>query len=85
MTKAQAEFLFEACENAGIECEIREGYSGRGMYGEETYGIVLKNPVDLVSAVIEHMRGITDSREMVAVPLFRALRVDGMGRDFIVY
>ena len=66
--------------------EVREAYSGRGMLGKETAGIVVNDIGELFE---EFVRNATDialeagSRE-IDLSDFR-LRWDGMGRQIIVY
>ena len=55
MTKELAEFLKEASENAGNECEIYETYSGRGMFGRTTCGVVVDSVGQLLSDVLGYV------------------------------
>jgi len=41
MTKAQAKRVIKRIEDKGGEARIYEGYSGRGMYGRNTTGVVV--------------------------------------------
>lgn len=43
MLKAVAKYLELAATEIGLDCEIVDGYSGRGMYGEETIAVRLDN------------------------------------------
>lgn len=49
--------------------EIREGYSGRGMYGKETIAIVVPSSDD-----VDFLK-----------KKYRGLKVDNMGMSYIVY
>ena len=40
MTKQQAKNLIKRIEDNGGEANLYEGYSGRGMFGEQTYGVM---------------------------------------------
>ena len=40
MTKTQAKRVIKRLENKGGEARIYEGYSGRCMYGRQTFGVV---------------------------------------------
>ena len=42
----------EYLEDDGYEAEVRENYSGRGMYGRETVGIVTSAPGTMVGAAV---------------------------------
>ena len=95
MTKEMAEFLKEASENAGNECDIREDYSGRGMYGRETYAIVVNSETHLISDLVQYMaESVCDTNEGEEnqgwcggqIPdSDGGLRVDSMGRDVVIY
>lgn len=54
MKQKLAEFIVEAGSQQGIECRLYEDYSGRGMYGDKTTGVVVGNVADLLEAVIIH-------------------------------
>jgi len=81
-----AETLCDICNNEGIECEVREGYSGRFMYGSETTGIILNSEMDLIKAIINNADMLIDENDGAA-PLFNIgrLKSDSMGRQTIVY
>ena len=40
MTEAQADKVMETLDQCGVEYQVYEDYSGRGMYGRTTTGIV---------------------------------------------
>jgi hypothetical protein len=54
MTKEMAEFFQEVSENAGNECDIRDDYSGRGMYGKTTYAVVIDSQVQLLTDILQY-------------------------------
>jgi hypothetical protein len=72
MKLENASKIFYYLEDKGTPVEIFEGYSGRGMYGEETTGIVVDNAMDVAHAM-GHL-GIEDNQ-----------RTDSMGLQTIVY
>ena len=41
MTKKQAKAVIKRIEDKGGEAKLYEGYSGRGMFGRETFGVVV--------------------------------------------
>lgn len=92
MKKAMAEFIIQACENADAFFEfddsfpeIREGYSGRSMYGENAYGIVCQNPIRVMAAVAAEMLELDSSNDLgFDVSELAKLRQDSMGRDSII-
>lgn len=65
--------LEEVFEEIADECDglVRYGYSGRGMYGSQCYGIVTNRPSEAIDAGREH--GLTGHRQ------------DSMGLEYIVY
>lgn len=96
-----AKFLKEASENAGNECKIREEYSGRGMYGKTTVGIVVDSQEQLLADVIQYVKeqigeltyqhDINGGEATVLtweggeIPDPDDFRVDNMGQRVIVY
>jgi hypothetical protein len=97
-----AKFLKRVCEDIGNqECEIREDYSGRGMFGKQTAGIVVDSVPMLLADMIQWVSGNiceykTDADENGAglslnewtggeIPDISDLRVDNMGRSTILY
>ena len=59
------------CSNTHAEANVREQYSGRGMYGKNCVGIVTSNPVEVIELAAQV--GITGAK------------MDSMGMDTIVY
>ena len=72
MQLRNAERIADALEAEGVDVEIYEDYSGRGMFGSQTAGVVVKDPgsVELIMSQL----GIEDSQ-----------RRDNMGLSYIVY
>jgi hypothetical protein len=92
MTKEMAEFLKGVCDENGAECTIYEDYSGRGMYGETTTGIVVSSVLDVLSAVLEYMADNIEVGEQdywfggtVLRDGLSEFRQDNMGTNTIVY
>ena len=56
MTIQLANFLKNALEYDGKEAEIRERYSGRGMFGRETVGIVFSSPTILLESILTYIK-----------------------------
>lgn len=78
-----AQFLIDAANYAGIEAEIYENYSGRGMRGESTAGVVVENPIALLGAAIEYAAE-GDDRDLSGWDLHK-LKTDSMGLSSILY
>ena len=51
MKKEIADILIEEADNVGIDLKAYEKYSGRGMYGKDTVGIVYEKENDLLRVV----------------------------------
>lgn len=85
MTEEQCNFLAAALDEAGVEHDVMDDYSGRGMYGERTKAIVVCSSSVLLAVVVEYMRGLSEE-EIEQVPELppRGFRQDQMGRDDIV-
>lgn len=85
MEKAVAELLAEMSDG-----EVREGYSGRGMFGRVTCGVVLDSMSNLVVALLENAEEVAErveSMEEEGIYLPDSLRTDsmGMGMGIIIY
>ena len=70
-------------EYLGHTASVHEDYSGRGMFGETTPGIVSNAPAVLVGHLLAHaiMTHAPKTRPMELLPL----RWDNMGMDIIYY
>lgn len=78
LTVEQANDLVDALNSENIEAEVSEGYSGRGMYGDEVVGIILPDAKALIAlGFLAADCGI----ELDDLPK----RTDSMGRGIIVY
>ena len=56
MTQELAEFFKEALEYGGEEPEIVSNYSGRGMMGKTTFGIIFPSETLLMACVLDYIR-----------------------------
>lgn len=92
-----AKVIVEACEEIGIEVDLREDYSGRGMYGSTTAALVLADEKDLVKATAlaairvhenaEHEEFNGREASMTSEDYLQGLdfKFDSMGHDIVVY
>lgn len=84
-----AQGIVEYAHNLGVEAEVRKNYSGRGMYGRETAGVVIGNIGDFVQAVAGVSSELTSNHTEDEVDDFindmGGLTTDNMGRDIIIY
>lgn len=83
MDKDAAKFIVDALEFAGESAEMRDDYSGRGMYGKQTCGIVFDSIGLLVPAIVDFIKqnGIPHD----TLPDFGVLRTDNMANRTIIY
>lgn len=95
-----AQFIIQACENADTFFQdeesmptIQENYSGRGMFGKQTAGIICTHIMPVMAAVtceIVERLGYSNDTDDEAVDLhemledIRHFQMDSMGRDSIV-
>jgi hypothetical protein len=74
-------FVKLICINSD-ECVIYEDYSGRGMYGETTTGIVTSSISEFIKSCIA---ATLDEPEVMEKILSKNIRSDSMGLDIIFY
>jgi len=78
-----------AAADLGLEIEVREGYSGRGMYGATTTGLVYRSETDLLRAIALVAGTIAEEQGLDALDLFieglAELSTDDLGRQRIIY
>ena len=88
MQKELAQLLVEIMEDAGEEASIYENYSGRGMYGRTTTGLVVDNLALLLTNVIANAERLSDyDNEWLEAkfPNINSLRYDSLGNQIILY
>jgi len=70
-----------------VDAEIYEDYSGRGMFGKTTTGLVVDNITELLAAVINNADLLVEQDDEYPEALFsiNGFRVDSMGTQTIVY
>jgi len=83
MTKEHAQFFKSALEYDGEECDLREDYSGRGMMGKQTCGIVFSGPTILMASVLTYIK--ENEIPHSQIPDLEIIKVDNMGMDVIWY
>ena len=85
-----AEFLKDQIENIGESCEIHEDYSGRGMFGNTTTGIVVENVSHVMRALAEFAKSnsgleLTEEEFVALDDIAGGFRSDSMAMDTILY
>ena len=85
MTIEQARFLETINSEMGNQdLDIRTNYSGRGMYGRETVGVVVDSQTQLLADVLNYHLQSTQIPDQ-PTPEFSNFRVDNMGHSVILY
>jgi hypothetical protein len=75
--------LSQSLDLDGAELKLREDYSGRGMYGRSTGGIICDSTGAFIQAVAAYAQENPDDDDLV--PELRNIRQDSMGRQIIFY
>ena len=83
MTKEHCQFFKQALEYCGEEANVREDYSGRGMFGRTTFGIVFSGTTILMECVLTYIK--ETEADLSELPDLPSIRQDNMGRDTIWY
>ena len=86
MTKPEADFIANIMENAGKNVEVRDDYSGRGMFGKTTCGVVVDSELLVISALLAYAKELSEDGPYIGeMPEFDTLRHDNMGKQMIIY
>lgn len=83
MANTQANFFQNALKHSGEECKVQEDYSGRGMYGKTTFGVVFDRETLLMECVLAYIVACRIPYE--EIPELQKLHADNMGRSIIWY
>lgn len=87
--------LYDRLEEEGLQ--VRDNYSGRFMFGETCFGVVVDNIATAVSDVSEALREIIiaehrddldlakEAADMLEDGKLTECRTDNMGLDYIIY
>ena len=86
MNKDLALTIVDAINSNGGDANIYEDYSGRGMYGETTTGVVVESG-DIIASIINYADLFVDQEEDLGNPLYniRSIRADSLGLAAIYY
>jgi hypothetical protein len=82
MTKEAAEILAECSE---AECNVRDDYSGRGMYGKVVHAVSFDSTDDLHTALLEAGFKLGEESNYDLLEELKGLGSDGMGLGIVVY
>ncbi len=84
MQKELAVKLVELMNDSGEEARLYEDYSGRGMFGEMTTGVVCSSINKLLMVVIANASEFVDGDGYEIFP-YQSLKTDNLGLRTIVY
>lgn len=76
MTTQQRDLLMTFAQKLGINAKPYDGYSGRGMFGERTSALVVDD---------QYAQGVLEALYKTRTDKKLTLRIDDLGRDYIVY
>ena len=89
MDAETAKGIVDAADIEGIEIQLREDYSGRGMYGRTTSAIVVDSWGELLAGVARYAGDLDPIEQDEQIERLceelHTLRSDSMGRGFVVY
>lgn len=83
MKLSTAEKIEQAAQDLGLELDLREDYSGRGMFGKKTAGVV-GGLGDIIKS-IAHAATRLKEEEADDFVDDMDIAIDNMGRDIIIY
>lgn len=83
MLEETKDALVNAAQNIEIEISPQNHYSGRGMYGKETYAVVIDSLSHLLPCVF--VAGHMNNGDESILEDLRKLRWDNMARRIVVY
>lgn len=99
MQKSVSKYLNDAATELGLECDIIEGYSGRGMFGDETIAIQIDHSgfYQIIAIAAMRVKEDEDTHRDAAdgddehlnsedfVTALGELQVDTLGKRGVVY
>ncbi len=78
-----ANLISSYLEDAGYKGKVRK-YSGRGMFGQKTFGIVTDMDFELTNDILDELPEDAQNDEEIQ-KAFESMRCDSMGLDVILY
>jgi hypothetical protein len=85
MIEAIAKKLAHAAEKCEININLRESYSGRGMFGMTTWAIDLDSWNDFTELAVEAAGYMLSAEKQHFLHAIRRMRSDSMGLGIVVY
>lgn len=86
MTQKVAEFFKNVTESCGNqEIDVRDSYSGRGMFGRTTYGVVVSSVPTLLADTVQFLKETLADNPQFEIPDMEDFRTDNMANQTILY
>ena len=83
MTKDQAGSLDTLLSEKGFESEVKDDYSGRGMYGKTTYAVdTSASPKEAIDSINNALK---EDPEGWDLPKVENLEWDSLGLNYVIY
>ena len=79
-----AKLIVESAEENNVDLTLYEDYSGRGMFGKETAGIVGSDTTIMLAVAIA-ARNLLNPEFDQLIQGIKNIRTDSLGRDTIYY
>ena len=79
-----AKLIVESAEENNVDLTLYEDYSGRGMFGKETAGIVGSDTTIMLAVAIA-ARNLLNPEFDQLIQEIKNIRTDSLGRDTIYY
>jgi len=67
------------------EGRLYESYSGRGMFGATTTGVVVPRGTDLAGVIYDLAHEISDLKDQGVLPESNTFAIDQLGLEVIIY
>ena len=81
------EVLIQVCED--LDCQVRNDYSGRNMYGRKCIAIQCDSPLSLIGQILNNVRDYEDVdneiEEIFSLFAETDIRTDNLGLDKLLY
>lgn len=79
-----AEIIADCCDG-----EVYENYSGRGMFGKKTTGVVINSPTDVITHLLRNIHDISDemleAEDECSDLEINDISMDNLGLNTIIY
>jgi hypothetical protein len=85
VTEGEAKKVVEILEEEGYEASVYEGYSGRGMYGKETWGVSTDASPESAEQTVNEVMIQEAEENDEDEPEQLEFRYDSLGKRFILY